>query len=183
MTTRRSRILVIGTVFAALFVASCGDDAADERAGTEPPSSASATTTAPAQAATTAATDAAATEAPTTSAPALTTARDATAEIADLLGSPGPVVERPDDLAQAVADALVASGSDCEAGPPTATVVSVTPGEPAVAVIVLMAGCDDSVGGARYELTMEGDDTSGWGVAAATRQDICLRGASADLCV
>ena len=45
-------------------------------------------------------------------------------------------------------------------------------------------GCDDSVAGVRYDLAMEGDDSSGWSIVAATRQDICRRGeGGGELCV
>jgi hypothetical protein len=106
----------------------------------------------------------------------MTAPRDATQELRDLLGTPGPTVERADELALAVARGLIAGAGDCEAGPPTATVVSVTPGEPTFAVIEFREGCDDSVAGVRYDLAMEGDDSSGWGIVAATRQDVCRRG-------
>ena len=101
-----------------------------------------------------------------------------------ILFQPLPV-ERPEELAQAVADALVVEPPDeqCEAGPPTAVVASVTPGEPAFAVVDLRVGCDDSVAGARYDLAMEGDDSLGWVISSATRQDICRRGTGGeDLC-
>ena len=115
---------------------------------------------------------------------AMTAPRDATQELRDLLGTPGPTVERADELALVVAEGLIAGAADCEAGPPTATVVSVTPGEPTFAVIELREGCDDSVAGVRYDLAMEGDDSSGWGIVAATRQDICRRGVGGgELCV
>ena len=114
----------------------------------------------------------------------MTAPRDATQELRDLLGTPGPTVERADELALAVAEGLIAGAADCEAGPPTATVVSVTPGEPTFAVIEFREGCDDSVAGVRYDLAMEGDDSSGWAIVAATRQDICRRGeGGGDLCV
>ena len=114
----------------------------------------------------------------------MTAPRDATQELRDLLGTPGPTVERADELALAVAEGLIAVAAECEAGPPKATVVSVTPGEPTFAVIELREGCDDSVVGVRYDLAMEGDDSSGWGIVAATRQDICRRGeGGGELCV
>ncbi len=115
---------------------------------------------------------------------AMTAPRDATQELRDLLGTPGPTVERADELALAVAEGLIAGAADCEAGPPTATVVSVTPGEPTFAVIELREGCDDAVAGVRYDVAMEGDDSAGWAIVAATRQDICHRGVGGgELCV
>ena len=121
----------------------------------------------------------------TTPAEPMTVARDATAEVADLLGTPGPAVERPEELAQALADALTVEPPDeqCEAGAPTAVVTSVTPGEPTFAVVGVRVGCDDAVAGARYDLAMEGDDSLGWALSSATRQDICKRGTGGgDLC-
>jgi hypothetical protein len=51
-------------------------------------------------------------------------------------------------------------------------------------VIEVREGCDDSIAGARYDLAMEGDDTTGWGIVAASRQDICRRGeGGGELCV
>jgi len=115
---------------------------------------------------------------------AYTAAADATAEIKALIGTPGPVVNKPGELTDAVAALLVKAASGCDVAPKTAT--STKGGEPAIGTIEIRTGCDDSVGGVRYVLTMEGDDTSGWGVASATRSNLCIRGVSvtdADLCV
>ena len=115
----------------------------------------------------------------------LTAPRDATSEIRDLLGTPGPTVATADELAAAVADALVAAAAvnECETGPPTAVVSSVTPGEPTFAVVEISVGCDDSVAGSRYDLAMEPDDSTGWALSSSTRQDICSRGVDGDVCV
>ena len=168
---------------ASLVVTSCTDG--DDDAALPPTTSEAAT------ASTTAATAASLANEPnpgdepgSTTAEAMTVPRDATQELRALLGTPGPTVERADELALAVAEGLIAGAADCEAGPPTATVVSVTPGEPTFAVIEFREGCDDSVAGVRYDLAMDGDDSSGWAIVAATRQDICRRGeAGGDLCV
>ncbi|MGD9705421.1 MAG: hypothetical protein AB7Q42_04245 [Acidimicrobiia bacterium] len=113
----------------------------------------------------------------------MTTPRDVTQQVRDLLGTPGPTVGEPDELARTVADALVAGAAECESGAATATVESLTVGEPAFAVIEVEEGCDDSVAGARYDLAMEPDDSSGWVVVTATRQDVCVRGVAGDVCV
>jgi hypothetical protein len=106
--------------------------------------------------------------------------RDATV---DVLQELSPAVETPAELAQAFATALLAGDSGCEVAS-TAEVVSVTEGDPATAVVETTFGCDDSVGGARYTLTMEPDDVLGWVVQSATIEDRCLRaGAGEDLCV
>ena len=42
---------------------------------------------------------------------------------------------------------------------------------------------DDSIAGAWYELTITGDDQTGFVVSLATRRLICHRGVSGNLCV
>jgi hypothetical protein len=177
-----SRLLTFIGLGVLALVPACSSDDDDSDGGAVP-----ASTTAAASDSTSAAPGDGTATTPAARAPEepMTVPRDATDEIVDLLGTPGPSVERPEELAQAVADALVVEPPDeqCEAGPPTAVVASVTPGEPAFAVVDLRVGCDDSVAGARYDLAMEGDDSLGWVISSATRQDICRRGTGGeDLC-
>ena len=168
------QLTIIGLALLALVPACSSDDDGDAEAASTTPAAGAAVSGSGDGTATT----------PVGSTPTepMTVPRDATDEIVDLLGTPGPTVERPEELAQAVADALVVEPSDsqCEAGPPTAVVASVTPGEPTFAVVEVRVGCDDSVAGARYDLAMEGDDSLGWVVSSATRQDICRRGSGGD---
>jgi hypothetical protein len=110
----------------------------------------------------------------------LTPARDATTEIRRVIGQ--PTVQRPGQLAQAIAARLSGKKPGCEVFV-VARVIWVSGGEPARAAIESRGTCDDSVQGAWYEVTMEGDDQAGWVVSAATKADICRRGISGNVCV
>jgi hypothetical protein len=107
---------------------------------------------------------------------------DATAEIQALLGTPPPVEKDSAKLVETIADALAKPSAGCELLP-AAEVVWRAPASPTTAAIELRAGCDDSIAGAWYELTITGDDQTGFVVALATRQLICWRGVSGALCV
>jgi hypothetical protein len=171
-----------------VLVAACGSEAAED-SGRGP---------AAGQATTAVATTVPATPAPTTAtAPAVTTVApstspaagpgyalpaDATAEVEREL-TPPPVVDSPEELAQEFAAAILVREKGCEVAP-TAAVTSVTAGEPATAVVETTFGCDDSLGGARYTLTMDPDDALGWVVVSATVEYLCLRGgAGQELCI
>jgi hypothetical protein len=177
---------------AILVLSGCGsdDDAtpASEPAvplGEAPEPTAAATTvssTAAPGATTTPATSPPTTARPATSPPTAATGlvaaapEDATVLITDLLGDPPPTVTDPSDLAELVADALASAGDPTQ-------VDEVSSGEPASAVITVIVREDDSIGGVRYTISMEGDDTLGWVVASATSENLCLRGVDGPLCV
>jgi hypothetical protein len=107
---------------------------------------------------------------------------DATAEIQALLGAPPPVEKDSARLVATIADALADSIPACELLP-AAEVVWRAPASPTTAAIELRTPCDDSVAGTWYELTITGDDQTGFVVAQATKQGICRRGVSGTLCV
>ncbi len=118
-----------------------------------------------------------ATSPPTSSAGLVAAApEDATVLITDLLGDSPPAVVDPADLAELVADALASAGDPTQ-------VDEVSGGEPATAVITVIVRDDDSIGGVRYTLTMEGDDALGWVVASAMSENLCRRGVDGPLCV
>jgi hypothetical protein len=106
----------------------------------------------------------------------------ATAEIQALLGTPPPVEKDSARLVATVADALAEPSAGCELLP-AADVIWRAPASPTTAAIELRVGCDDSIAGAWYELTITGDDQTGFTVALATKQLICRRGVSGALCV
>jgi hypothetical protein len=109
--------------------------------------------------------------------------QDATAEIQALLGTPPPVEKDAARLVATIADALAKqTNPGCEVLP-AAEVVWRAPASPTTAAIELRVPCDDSVAGAWYELTITGDDQTGFVVALATKQSICKRGVSGTLCV
>jgi hypothetical protein len=64
-----------------------------------------------------------------------------------------------------------------------AQVIWVAPTEPATAAIEARGLCDDSVSGVWYEITIVPNVELGWVAGSATRQDICARGVSGELCV
>jgi hypothetical protein len=110
----------------------------------------------------------------------LTPPRDATSEVQTHAGT------APAFTAVGRARVVAASMSGVEPGCEVfriAQVMWVSGGAPARAAIELRGFCDDSVQGAWYELTLEGDDQLGWVVASATKSDICARGLSGTLCV
>lgn len=111
----------------------------------------------------------------------LAAAEDATAEIQALLGTPPPVEKDSGALAATIARKLVTPIAGCELLP-AAQVIWRTPGSPTTAAIELRTPCDDSVAGTWYEVTMSGDDQTGFVVALATKQSICKRGVSGVLC-
>jgi hypothetical protein len=108
--------------------------------------------------------------------------QDATAEIQALLGTPPPVEKDSARLVATIASALAKPNPGCELLP-AAEVIWRAPASPTTAAIELRAPCDDSVAGAWYELTITGDDQTGFVVALATKQLICRRGVSGALCV
>jgi hypothetical protein len=108
--------------------------------------------------------------------------QDATAEIQALLGTPPPVEKDSARLVATIAGALAKPIQGCELLP-AAEVVWRAPGSPTTAAIELRIPCDDSGAGAWYELTITGDDQTGFVVALATKQSICRRGVSGGLCV
>ena len=108
--------------------------------------------------------------------------QDATAEIQALLGTPPPVEKDSARLVATIADALDEPIPGCELLP-AAEVVWRAPASPTTAAIELRTPCDDSVAGTWYELTITGDDQTGFLVALATKQSICKRGVSGTLCV
>jgi hypothetical protein len=112
----------------------------------------------------------------------LTPAVGATAEVHALLGDPPPAAQRPHDVATNLARTLTAQREGCEVLT-IAQVVWVAPTEPASAAIEVRGLCDDAVEGIWYEITIEGDDQLGWVAATATRQEICARGVSGELCL
>jgi hypothetical protein len=108
--------------------------------------------------------------------------QDATAEIQALLGTPPPVEKDSARLVATIASALAKPNPGCELLP-AAEVIWRAPASPTTAAIELRAPCDDSVAGAWYELTITGDDQTGFVVALATKQLICRRGVGGALCV
>jgi hypothetical protein len=113
----------------------------------------------------------------------LAASQDATAKIQALLGTPPPVEKDSARLLATIAGALVKqTNPGCEVLP-AAEVVWRAPASPTTAAIELRAPCDDSVAGAWYELTITGDEQTGFTVALATKQNICWRGVSGALCV
>ena len=108
--------------------------------------------------------------------------QDATAEIQALLGTPPPVEKDSAKLVDTIADALDAPIAGCEILP-AAEVIWRAPGSPTTAAIELRTPCDDSVAGTWYDLTLTGDDQTGFVVALATKRSICKRGVSGVLCV
>jgi len=107
-----------------------------------------------------------------------TAERDAAEQVEAIL-SPPPIVERADQVAQLVADAVAPEGEGDSGG---VTVQTVELGEPTVILIEVRGLADDSVAGYDLRLTLDPDDTLGWGVVSATRRDLCLRGVSGGLC-
>ena len=109
---------------------------------------------------------------------------DATAEAVALLGAAVPAATI-DDLGSAFRTALTARllAGGCEV--PPAMQLGFAVDDPAIPVLHVTAafGCDDAVGGVRYTVVLGGDATTGWTVASATREDLCLRGTSGVLCV
>jgi hypothetical protein len=109
---------------------------------------------------------------------------DATAEAVALLGSAIPAANI-DDVGRAFRDALTrqVSTNGCEVAPTMQLGFDVN--DPAAPVLSATAafGCDDAVGGVRYSVALGGSDSTGWTVASATREDLCLRGTSGSLCV
>jgi hypothetical protein len=91
-------------------------------------------------------------------------------------------VQQAVQRAQIAANRMSGTKPGCEVFV-VARVMWATAGEPARAAIESRGTCDDSVGGAWYELTLEGDDQAGWVVASATKSDVCKRGVSGTLCV
>ena len=108
--------------------------------------------------------------------------QDATAEIQALLGTPPPVEKDSAKLVDTIADTLDAPIAGCEILP-AAEVIWRAPGSPTTAAIELRTPCDDSVAGTWYDLTITGDDQTGFVVALATKRSICKRGVSGVLCV
>jgi hypothetical protein len=185
--------VVAAPALAALALSGCGGDDAGTTAsepavslGETPNPTDGATTVSPTSAPATtvdsagsvpATTTRPATSPPTSAAELVAAApEDATVLITDLLGDPPPVVIDPTDLAELVADALASAGDPTQ-------VDEVSSGEPATAVITLIVREDDSIGGVRYTITMEGDDSLGWVVASATSENLCRRGVDGPLCV
>jgi hypothetical protein len=112
----------------------------------------------------------------------LTPPVDATAEVQQLLGDPPPPSQTPHEAAARLASRLTHQIEGCDVLT-VAQVIWVAPSEPASAAIEVRGLCDDSVAGAWYEITIEGDDQLGWVVATATKQDVCARGISGGVCV
>jgi len=99
---------------------------------------------------------------------------DATAEVRALLpGARGTSVAQ---LAQQVAAALRTGGTRA------VSVASVQSGEPSIAMISVRGGGDDSVAGADYRITFEGDER-GWAIASAEKRYACVRGVEDGVCV
>ena len=98
------------------------------------------------------------------------------------MGTPPPVEKDSTQLVATVAAALAEPIAGCELRP-AAEVVWRAPASPTTAAIELRTPCDDSVAGTWYELTLTGDDQTGFVVALATKQSICKRGVSGTLCV
>lgn len=155
---RRRSLLVpaLLLVVVALGAAGCGDDSGDGSTTSSRASSSSST-------------------GPTTSTTVVTAYVDATAEVQALV--PGVRGTDVEELA-----ARIAAAFRMEEGEEEAEVVSVERGEPSVAVIAVRRGGDDSVAGADYRITFEGDE-AGWAIASAEKRYACLRGVSGDVCV
>ncbi len=112
--------------------------------------------------------------------PAFTTFTDATADVVDRVG-PGSF-ESPDAIVDQLLQALIRP-TGCDVFP-TATVVDRTDGPGSVAfTVAARSGCDDSVGGADYQLSVVQDANGSWRVDGAQRRELCTRGASGDVCV
>jgi hypothetical protein len=111
----------------------------------------------------------------------LTPPVDATTEVQQLLGDPPAPAATPGEVAQQLAVKLTRQMEGCEVLT-IAQVIWVAPTEPATAAIEARGLCDDSVSGVWYEITIVPNVELGW-VTTATRQEICARGVSGELCV
>lgn len=155
-------------VLAALVLAGCGSDSKG--------SSTTAAATAVAPTTTVAATPTAG-AGPSTSIAGRTDPRDALVELTAV--APGPFAS-PD----AAIDAVVVSFSepdDCEVAP-TAQLTGRSGDGPVTAEVATTAGCDDSVAGTDYTLTIT-EAGGQWTITAATAQTLCRRGVGDDVCV
>jgi len=110
---------------------------------------------------------------PSSSSTTFTPYADATAEVRALVpGARGTSVAQ---LAEQIAAALRTGGTRA------VSVASVQSGEPSIAMISVRGG-DDSVAGADYRITFEGDET-GWAIASAEKRYACVRGVEDGVCV
>ncbi|MFT3854210.1 MAG: hypothetical protein QM733_15935 [Ilumatobacteraceae bacterium] len=154
-------------VLAVLALAGCGSDS-------EGSSTTAATTVAPTTTISAATTGGAG---PSTSIAGRTDPRDALVELTAV--APGPFAS-PD----AVIDAVIAAFSepdDCEVAP-TAQLASRSGEGPVTAEVATTIGCDASVAGTDYALTIS-ESGGQWTITAATAQVLCRRGVGDDVCV
>lgn len=106
--------------------------------------------------------------------PAYTTAGDATTELAQLAGGPASSVDP-------LIDRLTAAWSATTCENPSSVRHTIVSNEPMVVVFDVRESCDDSVGGARYNVTFTGPGGDDWHVEQATRRWLCIRGGG-DVC-
>ena len=108
--------------------------------------------------------------------------RDATGEVTDLLRESLPAANR-EAVRTALRDALTArlAANGCDLPPTTQLNFSGGTARAPVLVAVAAFGCDDSVGGVRYRITL-GSNSDGWAITSATREDFCLRGVDGAVC-
>lgn len=112
-----------------------------------------------------------------------THSRDATDEVVALVGDAVPAPDR-EALGSAVRAALNQrlSANGCDVSPAMLLGFTNTGTRSPVLSVTATFGCDDSVGGVRYRVTLTGSNAKGWTIASATREDLCLRGTDGTVC-
>gem|GEM_PF-4640052 len=110
--------------------------------------------------------------------PGYTSPADVTDEVRAIAAAPSPPTS-----AQQIVDRLIAQLSATTSCENPTTAVEIDRTDERTSVIEVREGCDDSIGGARYEMQISRTSTSEAIILQATRRWLCIRSAGGDACV